>query len=188
MPNESLNTWTQDLTPYKLFFVLLSTAEQIILGSFIRYRVWRSGASCLGRIVQGPSCLTFLSRNAPLQIAPTGLTRDQPWLVLSPPFSCEIQDVGQFADRAIRLCRYSGQMHRGRMRLEYIAKNCPTRTSLNLNFSVEVALFKKSDHKLANETSCSAECLRFWWTESSSSCLLFTGDKARFKACGHTRM
>lgn len=111
-----------------------------------------------------------------------------PWLVLSPPFSYQIQDVGQFARKTICLCRYSGRMHRGWMRLEYIAKNCPTRTSLNLNFPVEVALLKKSDYKLANETSCSAECLRFWWTESSSSCLLFTKDKARFKACGHKRM
>ena len=29
---------------------------QIILRSFIHYRVWRSGVSCLGRIVQGANC------------------------------------------------------------------------------------------------------------------------------------
>ena len=32
---------------------------QIILRSFIHYWVSRCGASCLGRIVQGASCLTF---------------------------------------------------------------------------------------------------------------------------------
>ena len=32
---------------------------QIILRSFIHYRVWRSRANCLGLIVQGASCLTL---------------------------------------------------------------------------------------------------------------------------------
>ena len=36
---------------------------QIILHSFILYRVWRSGASCLGLIVQGASCLTSHKKN-----------------------------------------------------------------------------------------------------------------------------
>lgn len=89
------------------------------------------------------------------------MTMSSPELVPSPLFNCEIQDVGQFAGKTVCLCSYSGRMHRGRMQLECIAKNCPTRTSLNLNFSVEDTLFKKSDHKLADETSCSEECYRF---------------------------
>ena len=41
-PNEPLNIWTQDFTSCKLFFVLLSTTEQIILRSFIHYRAKRA--------------------------------------------------------------------------------------------------------------------------------------------------
>ena len=59
-PNKPLNIWTQDLMSYKLFFVLLSTTKQIILCSFIHYRVLRSRASCVGQIVQGVSGLKFL--------------------------------------------------------------------------------------------------------------------------------
>ena len=38
---------------------------QIILRSFIHYRVWRSGASCLGRIVHGASCPDTHFSNGP---------------------------------------------------------------------------------------------------------------------------
>ena len=33
---------------------------QIILRSFVHYQVWRLGVSCLGLIIQGAICLTFL--------------------------------------------------------------------------------------------------------------------------------
>ena len=70
---QTANIWTQGLTSYTLFFVLLPTTEQIIPRSFIHNRIWKSGASCLGRIVRGASCPTFKPK-AKL------ITRDKPKL------------------------------------------------------------------------------------------------------------